>query len=444
MPSRYGKPECFICGPATVQAACFLLLVEQLVELVERYALVFERHYAFVRVNQLVVDNVVDKALYLVAFLQRFLGIFLNNVLGQIHAVLCELFARCAACGLFYVVVLHFYAGLYCKLALYFLPFELAYCGGIVLVDELVVPVGIVLFHEAFEQRFRKLYLACFLHCVVLEIHQELVVAVRYVRRLEVLAYSLAELFLVLSLVFAQYAVEQFLVQLGRYAVVYLVYCVGKLACVLGNFFGLYLQHGSFEDETGWGSQGKANLILDNLIAAKKAVPMLIVMDNGYATRPSEQTPFQTTVFEEVLMQEVIPMIDEKFRTLPNRESRAIAGLSMGANQTMRIAMNHPEAFAYYGGFSGTSNYPSTEPLDADTFLGGRFKDGKAVNRQFKSFFLGLGTSEPAPFPGVVKAFRQMLDKQGIKYTYYESPETAHEWLTWRRALHQYAQLLFQ
>ena len=105
----------------------------------------------------------------------------------------------------------------------------------------------------------------------------------------------------------------------------------------------LYLQHGSFEDETGWGSQGKANLILDNLIAAKKAVPMLIVMDNGYATRPSEQTPFQTTVFEEVLMQEVIPMIDEKFRTLPNRESRAIAGLSMGANQTMRIAMNYPE-----------------------------------------------------------------------------------------------------
>ena len=205
----------------------------------------------------------------------------------------------------------------------------------------------------------------------------------------------------------------------------------------------LYLQHGSFEDETGWGSQGKANLILDNLIAAKKAVPMLIVMDNGYATRPSEQTPFQTTVFEEVLMQEVIPMIDEKFRTLPNRESRAIAGLSMGANQTMRIAMNHPEAFAYYG-YSGTSNYPSTEPLDADTFLGGKFKDGKAINRQFKSFFLGLGTSEPAPFPGVVKAFRQMLDKQGIKYTYYESPETAHEWLTWRRALHQYAQLLFQ
>lgn len=205
----------------------------------------------------------------------------------------------------------------------------------------------------------------------------------------------------------------------------------------------LYLQHGSFEDETGWGSQGKANLILDNLIAEKKAVPMLIVMDNGYAAKPDVQAPLQTTAFEEVLMQEVIPMIDAKFRTLPCREGRAIAGLSMGANQTMRIAMNHPETFAYYGGFSGTSNYPSTEPLDADTFLDGKFKDGKAVNKQFKVFFLGLGTSEPVPFPGVVRAFRQMMDKQGIKYIYYESPETAHEWLTWRRALYQYAQLLF-
>lgn len=190
------------------------------------------------------------------------------------------------------------------------------------------------------------------------------------------------------------------------------------------------------------GNQGKANLILDNLIAVRKAVPMLVVMDNGYATK-SGTSSSQASAFEEVLLQEVIPMIDAKFRTLPCRESRAIAGLSMGANQTMRIAINHPEAFAYYGGFSGTANYPYTEPLDAATFLEGKVKDGEAVNRQFNVFFLGLGTSEPRPFPGVVRAFRQMMDKQGIEYTYYESPETAHEWLTWRRALYQYAQLLF-
>lgn len=174
-------------------------------------------------------------------------------------------------------------------------------------------------------------------------------------------------------------------------------------------------------------------------IVAKKAVPMLIVMDNGYATRPSEQTPFQTTVFEEVLMQEVIPIL-MKFRTL--LESwRLLPVYQWGANQTMRIAMNYPEAFAYYGGFSGTSNYPSSGTLDADTFLGGKFKDGKAVNRH--PSLSGLGTSWAGSFSRCCKAFRQMLDKQGIKYTYYESPETAHGVLTWRRALHQYVQCYF-
>ena len=103
----------------------------------------------------------------------------------------------------------------------------------------------------------------------------------------------------------------------------------------------LYLQHGSFEDETGWSTQGKANLIFDNLIAAKKAVPMIIVMDNGYAYKPQSGEPSArpASVFEEVVINEIIPMIDTKFRTIADREHRAIAGLSMGANQTMRIIM---------------------------------------------------------------------------------------------------------
>lgn len=99
-------------------------------------------------------------------------------------------------------------------------------------------------------------------------------------------------------------------------------------------------------------------------------------------------------------MNEIIPMIDTKFRILSNRENR--------------------------------------------TILDGKFKSAKAVNAQFKVFFLGLGTTEPHSFPGVVKVYRQMMDKQGIKYTYYESPDTAHEWLTWRRALNGFAQLLFK
>lgn len=211
----------------------------------------------------------------------------------------------------------------------------------------------------------------------------------------------------------------------------------------------LYLQHGSGEDETGWAVQGKANLILDNLIAEGNAVPMIIVMDNGYAFKPQDDVAVDNktrpvSVFEEVLIKEIIPMIDAKFRTKADKEHRAIAGLSMGANQTMRIIMNHLNKFAYIGGFSGTSNYPSVEVIDVTSFLEGKFKDGKVINQQLKLIWLGLGTKEPNPFPGSVGAFRTMLDRQGIKYVYYESVGTAHEWLTWRRSLNQYARLIFK
>jgi enterochelin esterase family protein len=211
----------------------------------------------------------------------------------------------------------------------------------------------------------------------------------------------------------------------------------------------LYLQHGSFEDETGWASQGRANLILDNLIAEKKAVPMIIVMDNGYAYKPQAgengaKNARPVSAFEEVMMKEIIPMIDSRFRTLADRKYRAIAGLSMGANQTMRIIMYNLNSFSCYGGFSGTSNYPSTAEIDPASFLDGKFNDGKALNKQISVFWLGLGTKEPVPFPGSVGAFRKMLEKQGIHYLYYESPGTAHEWLTWRRCLHEYAQQIFK
>lgn len=216
----------------------------------------------------------------------------------------------------------------------------------------------------------------------------------------------------------------------------------------------LYLQHGSFEDETGWSAQGKASLILDNLLAEKKAVPMIIVMDNGYATRPSQLnsngsagTPAGAGVFstfEEVLIKEIIPMIDSKYRTIADHDHRAMAGLSMGANQTIQITMNNLDKFSYIGGFSGTSNFPRTDAIDPATFMNGKFKDGDALNKQIKLFWLGLGTKEPNPFPASVGAFRAMLEKQGIKYTYYESQGTAHEWLTWRRDLHQFASLLFK
>ncbi len=211
----------------------------------------------------------------------------------------------------------------------------------------------------------------------------------------------------------------------------------------------LYLQHGSFEDETGWATQGKANLIIDNLVAARKAVPMILVMDNGYANKPQDSALANSngrpvSIFEDVMIQEIIPMIDAKFRTKSERGQRAIAGLSMGANQTMRILMNHPDMFSWYGGFSGTSNYPGTDVIDPASFLDGKFKDGAAVNKNLRLLWLGLGTKEPNPFPGSVGAFRNMLDKQGIRHVFYQSPGTAHEWLTWRRDLREFASLLFK
>ncbi|MGO8756523.1 MAG: carboxylesterase family protein [Terracidiphilus sp.] len=213
----------------------------------------------------------------------------------------------------------------------------------------------------------------------------------------------------------------------------------------------LYLQHGMGEDETGWIFQGHANLILDNLIAAKKAVPMIVVMDNGYASRPAG--PFGPPIaagvpdfnaFEDVIVKDVVPMIDSTFRTIPDQEHRAIAGLSMGANQALHIGTDNLDTFAYLGGFSGTMNGLSTDALDPATAFNGVFKDGAAFSAKVKLLWLGMGTEEPMPFPRSVGAFRAMLDKAGIKYVYFSSPGTAHEWLTWRRDLNDFAPRLFR
>ncbi len=216
----------------------------------------------------------------------------------------------------------------------------------------------------------------------------------------------------------------------------------------------LYLQHGMGEDETGWGSQGKANLILDNLIAAKKAVPMIIVMDNGYASKPDSGAARGGSAgagavrgnmaFEEVMIKDLIPIIDATFRTVADREHRAMAGLSMGGNQTCQVTLHNLDKFAYIGAFSGTMNGLSTAALDPATAFNGMFKSGEALNKQIKLLWIGMGSKEPDPFPGAIGAFRAMLDKAGIHYLYYESQGTAHEWLTWRRDLREFAPRLFR
>ena len=201
----------------------------------------------------------------------------------------------------------------------------------------------------------------------------------------------------------------------------------------------LYLQHGSGEDETGWSTQGKMNLIMDNLIASAKAVPMIVVMDRGYASSPAGKPD---NIFPEVLVNEVIPMVDKKFRTISDRDHRAMAGLSMGGFQTFQTTMTNLDKFAYIGGFSGAAflqpGVPVTKMFD------GAWANAPAFNQKVKVLYLSVGTAESQRMYTGVKNLHEALENAGIKHIYYESPGTAHEWQSWRRSLNQFAALLFK
>jgi enterochelin esterase-like enzyme len=213
----------------------------------------------------------------------------------------------------------------------------------------------------------------------------------------------------------------------------------------------LYIMPGYGEDESGWFTQGKGNIILDNLIAEKKAVPMVIVTEDQFTAlkpgetplvlggrrpggaRPSFGTYGQT--FSEVLFNDLMPFMELHYRIQPGRENRAMAGLSMGGMQTFITTLPHLDKFAYIGGFS--------PGVPQNLFDEGPLKDGPAFNKQVKLLWLGTGTVEKANNPNIY-VLHQALDKAGVKNSYYESPGTAHEWLTWRRDLKEFAPLLFR
>jgi enterochelin esterase-like enzyme len=205
----------------------------------------------------------------------------------------------------------------------------------------------------------------------------------------------------------------------------------------------LYLQHGGSEDETSWLRMGKANFIMDNLLAGKKVVPMLVVMENGYANRAGETQPqadpSKPTAFEELMIQDLIPMIDARYRTRTDRESRAIAGLSMGANQALIIGLGHLDKFAYIGDFSG--GFPARD-FKQETSNRGVFMKPGMLNSQLKVFFVGTGTSEL--YYQYLKPFHEKLNEIGVRHVYFESPGTSHEYLTWRRHLNDFAPRLFR
>jgi enterochelin esterase-like enzyme len=209
----------------------------------------------------------------------------------------------------------------------------------------------------------------------------------------------------------------------------------------------LYLQHGAGEDERGWSTQGRMNFILDNLIAAGKAKPMIVVMERGSATSAGPAMAqarrggprARPASFENVVLKDLIPLIDSTYRTKSDREHRAMAGLSMGSMQTLQITLRHLDRFSYIGSFSG----PFVGVFSAKSAYGGAFRDPVAFNQQVHLFWIGAGTAETWIHKGA-RAFHEALDQAGIKNVFVESPGTAHEWQTWRRALYDFAPRLFQ
>ena len=208
----------------------------------------------------------------------------------------------------------------------------------------------------------------------------------------------------------------------------------------------LYLQHGFGENEYGWANQGCANFILDNLIAEGKAVPMIVVMDNGNiesrtplpGEKPEDVRPRMVNTFPKVLLNDIIPHIEKNYRVLADRENRAMAGLSFGGLHTFTTTLNNLDKFAYIGGFSGAG---SIDLNNLDEAYGGVFKDRKAFNEKVHVFFMGIGSEEN---PERTKKLSDGLKAAGINNIYYESPGTAHEFLTWRRCLNEFAPLLFK
>ena len=218
-----------------------------------------------------------------------------------------------------------------------------------------------------------------------------------------------------------------------------------------GNFPVLYLLHGAGDIESGWTMIGRANNIVDNLIAEGKAKPMVIVMPLGHAiqsfwTGPAKAAtaatpgggaaPGALSAFARDLLEDVMPMIEAGYKVSKKADDRAIGGLSMGGGQTMNIAFNRPELFRYVIAMSPAAGQINEQAYPAI------FKDPSAINKQFKMFWMAVGKDDTLTGPGD-RALDESLTKAGIKHSF-KLTEGRHEWTVWRNHLNEVAPLLFR
>ena len=206
----------------------------------------------------------------------------------------------------------------------------------------------------------------------------------------------------------------------------------------------LYLLHGYSDDASGWTAVGRANVILDNLIAQGKAKPMVVVMPLGYGTMEfvrrawgawshTELRDRNFSKFREALLTEVMPRIESEYRVGKDRNGRAIAGLSMGGSESLLTGLNNLDKFAWIGAFS-SGGIPEDFQTDFPSL------DAKA-NQQIRLLWIACGTDDR--LITVNRNFREWLKSKGIQHTDIETPG-AHTWMVWRRNLAEFTGLLFR
>jgi enterochelin esterase family protein len=215
----------------------------------------------------------------------------------------------------------------------------------------------------------------------------------------------------------------------------------------------LYLLHGYANDHHSWHRYGRANDILDNLLAAKAIKPFIVVMPLGYGGAsvsgdgngipPANAGPFggDFPLYERDILEDVIPLIDGRFRTLANRDNRAIIGFSMGGMQAGRFGLGHLDTFSHVGLMSaGLLGNPASAAAGPDP-IAPLAADPAAANRQLKLLWIACGTEDTAM--AGARRTHEALQTAGIRHTFVES-EGAHHWRVWRRYLHDVSPLLFR
>jgi enterochelin esterase-like enzyme len=217
------------------------------------------------------------------------------------------------------------------------------------------------------------------------------------------------------------------------------IYTPPDYAKTIRKYPVLYLLHGSNDTAAGWTMAGSANFVLDNLLAEKKSLPMIVVMPFGHATEFGVPVPAggktNDALFEEYMLQDVIPTVEAQYRVAPGRQNRAIAGLSMGGGQSLRIGLGHLDMFSAVASFSGAI------PQDFETRFAPMLKDSKTTNERLKLLWFGCGQQDS--LFGRSKNLDELLTRYQVKHTF-RATDGVHNYTVWRKYLAEYVPLLFR